>query len=135
MRENYRTKQGDEILKILRESRGEHMTASRLVETLAGQGHPVAVATVYRRLDKLVAEGVVKKYYLGSGTGACYEYIGAKDECLSHFHCQCEQCGQLIHMDCDELIEIRKHLINEHGFAWDSGRTVFYGICDQCRRA
>ena len=30
--------------------------------------------------------------------------------------------------------EIRTHLLKHHGFAWNAGKTVFYGLCDQCRK-
>ena len=45
------------------------------------------------------------------------------------------QVRPLIHLDCRELQEIREHLLEEHGFAWDAGRTVLYGICGNCRKA
>ena len=32
-----------------------------------------------------------------------------------------------------ELDQIGGHLFKEHGFKLDPLRTVFYGVCDECR--
>ena len=45
----------------------------------------------------------------------------------------CEECGELIHMDCSFLETILGHFMSEHGFAVDCGRTVIYGTCASCR--
>ena len=80
-----------------------------------------------------VADGTVRKYLLETGDSACYEYVGErKQACAAHFHCKCEKCGTLIHLHCDELSEIGKHLYNEHHFKLDPKRTVFYGLCENC---
>ena len=49
------------------------------------------------------------------------------------FHCKCEKCGKLIHLECTELSLIGEHLREEHGFSIDHARTVFYGTCNECR--
>ena len=113
-----------------------HHTAAQIRDQLAQLGKPISTATVYRQLEQFVLDGTVRKYLLETGDSACYEYVdAAKPECAAHFHCKCEKCGRLIHLDCDELREIKEHLQAHHGFIWDSGRTVFYGICDQCQKA
>ena len=78
-------------------------------------------------------EGSIQKYSLGPGDSACYAYV-ENPQCAAHSHCKCEVCGRLIHLDCEELREIRHHLMDHHGFAWNAGKTVFYGICEQCRK-
>ena len=81
-----------------------------------------------------MAEGTVRKYLLDAGGSACYEYVAQSETCAQHFHCKCETCGRLIHLNCDELLKVREHLLQCHGFSWNSGKTVFYGMCDQCRK-
>ena len=136
MRPAYHTKQQDELLAYLKDRRGVHLTAAQIRDDLVRAGRPISTATIYRQMEKLVAEGTVRKYLLETGDSACYEYADDPTrDCSSHFHCKCEKCGRLIHLDCEELREIRRHLLSEHGFDWDAGRTVFYGICDQCRQA
>ena len=48
-------------------------------------------------------------------------------------HCKCEKCGKLIHLHCDEVESLKKHMMEHHSFEMDSLRTVFYGICNECR--
>ena len=97
-----------------------------------GDNNPIGMATVYRQMERFVEEGTVHKFVLGPGESACYAFAGDRN-CASHFHCKCEKCGTLIHMDCKELCDIRDHLQEHYGFNWDAGKTVFYGICGQCR--
>ena len=87
-------------------------------------------------LEKLVDEGLVKKYNIDAGSPACFEYVGSGGHCgpaEECFHCKCEKCGRLIHLQCDELNMIKKHILDEHAFAIDVYRTVFYGLCEFCR--
>ena len=130
----YRTRQQEELIKYLRATPGQHHTAAQLREHFAAGQKTIGATTIYRQLEKLAAEGTVRKYALGTGDGACYEYVERRDECASHFHCKCEKCGRLIHMECEELQELRGHLQNEHGFSWDTGKTVFYGVCEDCQK-
>jgi ABC-type Zn uptake system ZnuABC Zn-binding protein ZnuA len=55
-------------------------------------------------------------------------YVGA---C---YHCKCEKCGKLIHLQCDEVENLRKHMMEHHSFEMNPVRTVFYGICSDCRK-
>lgn len=129
----YKTKQKAQILAFLESRQGEHLTAKGVQAGLEGQGAPMGTATIYRQLECLVSEGVVRKYSLGPSMGACFEYVG-EDRC-SHehcFHCLCTGCGKLIHVQCDQLASIAGHLQSEHGFAMDPLRTVFYGMCADC---
>ena len=130
----YRTRQQRELLQYLRATPGMHHTAAEIHEHFNGGERPIGMATIYRQLERFVDEGIVRKYVLETGDGACYEYEQEADECLSHFHCKCEKCGRLIHLECADLEEIRTHLLRHHGFDWHAGKTVFYGLCDACRR-
>ena len=130
----YRTRAQEELLTYLKTNPGRHHTAAEIREHFDGLGTPIGTATIYRQLERFVQESIVRKYVVGPGECACYAY--EEDQaCESHFHCRCDVCGRLIHLDCDELREIQAHLLEHHGFAWDSGKTVFYGVCDQCRKA
>ena len=133
MKTTYRTKQQQDLLLYLRSTIGEHHTVSQIRDYFSQSDRPIGTATIYRQLERLGEEGSVRKYMLETGDSACYEYVEHDHSCSSHFHCKCVKCGKLIHMDCDELQEIREHLQKEHGFIWDSGRTVFYGICADCQ--
>ncbi len=129
----YKTKQKAQILSFLESARGEHLSAKDVQKRLEDQGVQMGTATVYRQLESLVTEGLVRKYNLGPGNGACFEYIG-EDQCEHEhcFHCMCTECGTLIHVECGHLASISGHMMEQHGFAVDPLRTVFYGKCPNC---
>ncbi|MBQ9890389.1 MAG: transcriptional repressor [Firmicutes bacterium] len=134
-RANYRTKQREMLIGYLKTVPGVHITASDVCEYFRTHGAPISQATVYRQLEKLVGEGVLNKYIIDAGSPACFEYVSADSHSGGEvcFHCKCEKCGKLIHMHCEELEEIQAHLSAEHHFKLDPMRTVFYGLCEECR--
>ena len=109
-RSTYRTRQKDELAKFLASVKGRHLTVADVCGLLKRRHKNVGATTVYRQLEKMVAEGTVIKYVTDLTTPACFEYIGAED-CHTPvcYHCKCESCGKLIHMHCDELPELQKH--------------------------
>ena len=60
----YKTKQREYILAFLQNSAGRHITVAELVRHLQDNETPVGTATVYRTLEQLVEEGIVRKYVL-----------------------------------------------------------------------
>ncbi len=131
----YRTKQREILMRYLETMPGVHITASDVCAHFKEQGSSIGQSTVYRQLENLVDEGVLNKYIIDANSPACFEYVEEKDHCdeTSCFHCKCEVCGKLIHLHCDELVGIQKHIDATHGFAIDPMRTVFYGVCADCR--
>ena len=130
MRGEYSTKQRSAILDFLKENNA-HVTAADIAFHLKELGVSVSTATVYRTLEKLVGEGVVRKMFVDQGHSACYQYID-NGTCSEHFHLKCIKCGRLIHLSCDFLQEMESHIFDDHGFTVSSGRTVIYGVCHAC---
>lgn len=129
----YKTRQRDELRNYLQSIPGQHITAADICEYFKNSGKPMGMATVYRQLESLVDQGIVTKYNIDAGSPACFEYMGShlsEDTC---YHCKCQVCGKLIHMHCDELSELQKHILEHHDFAIDPLRTVFFGTCRECR--
>ncbi len=130
MRGEYSTKQRSAILAYLKENNA-HVTASDIILRLKELGIAVSTATVYRTLEKLEGEGVIRKMFIGQGESACYQYIDANG-CAEHFHLKCIKCGRLIHLSCEFLREMEAHIFDDHGFTVSSGKTVIYGTCAAC---
>lgn len=128
----YNTKQSREILSCLQYYGGSHVNVPMISKYLEEHGSPVGVATIYRHLEKLEKDGVVRKYILDGKAGACFQYVGDDSHCHQHYHLKCEQCGELIHLQCDALDHIEQHILQDHGFAVNPMKTVFYGICEKC---
>lgn len=135
-RGGYQTKQKVQILGYLEAHAQSHLTAAELVLALAERGTPIGAATVYRTLERLEAEGLVRRYMLDDRGGACWQYAGGQNAmhaCHSHFHLKCVECGALLHVDCEYLQGIGEHILAHHGFTVDHSRTVLYGLCEHCR--
>lgn len=129
----YKTKQKEQILQYLKSHAGQHVTAQEISRHLSDSETPVGTATIYRYLDHLVSEGILRKYTIDSRTGACYEYAPHSAECSRHFHLKCMQCDKLYHVTCEHLTGLDGHILEHHGFAIDHSKTVLYGICKTCR--
>ncbi len=132
----YQTKHKALVLSYFEEHASQHVTAAELLLALNTNGSTIGSATIYRQLEKLEAEGLVRRYALDDRGSACWQYAKAADagDCHSHFHLKCTVCGTLFHLDCHHLHEIAHHVESDHGFAIDPARTVFYGVCEKCRK-
>lgn len=131
----YRTQQRDTIVRFIEGTAGRHFTVEDVRAHLAEAGFPVGIATIYRHIERLVAEGTVAKYDTGAGGAACFEWTGGGCADGEHFHLKCEGCGALIHLECGELSLIASHLLASHGFRLNPLRTVFHGLCASCAAA
>ncbi len=129
----YKTKQRAAVEAVLRENE-QHFTVEQLAERLNIKGESVGRTTVYRCVERLVAEGKVRKYAAEQGESACYQYVAENHECQEHFHLKCTGCGKLIHIECDHMNELSSHIAAEHRFAVDPLKTVLYGICEECAK-
>ena len=126
----YKTKQRAVIESLLKKSKG-HLTVEEICKKLEKTGENVGRTTVYRTLEKLEKEGIVRKYS-AVGESSCYQYVQSTHECNNHFHLKCEKCGKLIHLECSELNAISTHVAQHHGFSVNPFKTVFYGVCEVC---
>ncbi|MCQ2433182.1 MAG: transcriptional repressor [Clostridia bacterium] len=130
----YHTRQRAAVLSCFVKHPDTHFTAESLLDHLKQDGVIVGKTTVYRTLDKLVETGMIRKFTVGTGDSACYQYTGENHSaCSSHFHLKCLICGTLFHVDCDHLAELGEHLLADHGFSVHYSQTILYGICSACR--
>lgn len=131
----YRTKPRERLFSFLSAHPGQHCTALEIEAYFRQNDDPISLATIYRQLDRMVAEGLVVRYAAEPGESACFEYIGphTEGEGESCFHTRCEVCGKMIHLHCDELTQIQQHILQEHDFQLDPRRTTLYGVCGDCQ--
>ncbi|MDR2633341.1 MAG: transcriptional repressor [Treponema sp.] len=131
----YTTSQGQRILQYMASLGEQHVTAHQIVRHFASAEAVIGQTTVYRHLERLAAEGKIRKYLLGEDTGACYQYIDQSKACQEHFHLKCEKCGALIHTDCTLLDSMEDHLLQKHDFQINLLKTTLYGTCGACLAA
>lgn len=129
----YKTKQSKVILSCLHYYKGSHVTVPMISRYLENQDNPVGTATIYRQLEKLEKEGLVRKYILDGKSGSCFQFVdNENDHCDDHYHLKCEKCGKLIHLQCKTLDTLEEHVYEDHGFRINPLKTVFYGVCPDC---
>jgi len=133
--ETYKTRQRELILNCLVKNKDRHITADEILHDLNRETATVGKATVYRYLDKLVAQGAIRKYFIEEGKSACYQYMEPDSSCNFHYHLKCTGCGQLFHLKCEYLRELDSHIRDHHDFAVDHSKTVLYGRCGSCATA
>lgn len=126
----YHTKNRTKILNCLKVNSDKHMTIEQIDEAL---NHEVPLASIYRNMDDLVAEGIVRKYVIDRNNSACYQIIDDGNE-HNHFHLLCTKCGKLIHLECHEVDHLLKHISDEHSFSIDISKVTLYGLCEDCQR-
>ncbi|EUB16257.1 ferric uptake regulator family protein [Shuttleworthella sp. MSX8B] len=130
----YQTRQRRQLIDYMKSTGGKHFTASDVVRYCKEQELGIGMTTVYRQLDKLVSEGLVRKYLIDEKTAACFEYLGDQSKsCREHYHLKCESCGRLMHLDCQMIDAFVEHILDHHGFAINPARTTFFGLCQECR--
>ena len=126
----YHTRNKAKIIKCLQDHSDRHLTIEQIKELLHDQ---VPLASIYRNIDDLIDEGVVRKYVIDRNNSACYQYIGNGNE-HNHFHLLCSKCGKLIHLECHEVDHLISHIKEEHGFQVDISKVTLYGICPECSK-
>lgn len=121
----YNTKQKDKILNIIVKYDHEFT-----VKDIHDKIPEVGLTTIYRLIDKLVENNTVNKY-LSKDNITYYHYLEKCDE-DNHFYLKCEKCGDIIHIDCDCINELKSHILNNHKFKLNKDNIIINGICDKC---
>ncbi|MBB5264579.1 Fur family ferric uptake transcriptional regulator [Catenibacillus scindens] len=121
------------ILEYIKAHGSGHIRAEDILTDLSIQGESVGKATVYRFLKVLEAEGQIRRYTISDKVPACYQYIGDQPECRQHCHLMCTCCGQLFHVENPLIREFVRQTMEKEGFCVDESKTVFYGLCRECR--
>ena len=127
----YNTKQKQLIYEFLKTNSDKCLTVSDISLYLANSDKRVGLTTIYRYLDELENNGIIRKYLADSKKGYNYQFVLSED-CSFHYHLKCLKCSKIIHAECLELGEINKHLYSSHNFYVDSAKTVIYGLCKEC---
>ncbi len=130
----YATKTRQLILEYLIINRAHTVSVNDILTYLSAEhGDDLPnISTIYRYLDKLCTEHRVMKYVADKGEKAVYQFIEEGKGCTSHLHLKCNKCGEVLHLDCGFMDEVRGHLMASHGFALSCEGSMLYGTCSKC---
>jgi Fur family ferric uptake transcriptional regulator len=104
------------------------LTAQEIFDELRASGRRVGIASVYRILDLLSAEGAVQRIELGSGT-ARYEPASPEGH---HHHLVCDSCGRVEAFEDRALERALTRVEEQSGFAVAGHDVVLHGACNDC---
>ena len=120
-REKYKTRQKEHILEIIKNKKKE-FTVKDIYQELNKE---IGMTTIYRLIDNLVEDGIINK------NEKYYQYLEHCD-CDNHFYLKCNNCGTLIHVDCDCINDLFSHINKEHKFKPDKEKIIINGLCNKC---
>jgi Fur family ferric uptake transcriptional regulator len=104
--------------------------AQEIFDCLRAEGRAVGIATVYRTLEQLTADGHVQRVDIGAG-GAKYEPV--HDDGEHHHHLVCEDCGKVEAFHDPALERAIEAVERETGYAVATHDVVLRGACADCR--
>ena len=106
----------------------DHRDAEEIYLAIRQSGLNVSRATVYRTIDVLVKNEMVRKLELGDGR-ARYEH---KVNATHHDHLICIQCGKIEEF-MDEVIESRQdEIVKKFGYKLVRHIHQLFIICSEC---
>lgn len=106
-----------------------HLTADGLYESLCKNGSAIGRMTVFRTLDLLAENGVVRPIYQGSGAA---HFVLLTDG--HHHHLVCTQCAKTIEFtDCTIGETLATQLASRFNFQIVGHLLEIYGVCARCQ--
>lgn len=121
------TPQRERIIEIIAHSE-RHLSAEEVLERVQQHTTAVNLATVYRTLDLLTAQGLASRLDLGDG---CVVYATLRHG--PHVHLVCRLCGQVIEADQQITSSLGQLLAEQYHFRADLRHISLAGVCVDCQ--
>jgi len=122
------TRQKDAVLRAARGS-GDHPTAEQIHATVRREIPRISLGTVYRNLQRLVAEGTLSLAPVGERT-ARFDPMTTP-----HDHFVCDRCGQVFDVMRGRARQASVENLKLRGFEVRSHKLSIYGSCPDCVRS
>jgi Fur family ferric uptake transcriptional regulator len=123
------TKQRQLIWDALVAEPDSHLSAEDLVSLVQKRAPQVNPSTVYRTLDLLVGENLVRRTDLGADR-VFYEPAAEHP----HHHVVCERCGAVAHVHTDVLGKLGQRVEAASGYELGDRELTMFGLCSSCRK-
>ena len=121
------TRQGRAVVEAL-EAEGGFRSAQEIHALLEERGSQVALATVYRTLQRLADTGEVDLLRAGGGE-ATYRRCSV----THHHHLVCRACGATVEVEGPAVERWTRTVAEDHGFVDVSHTLEVFGTCAACR--
>lgn len=118
------TKQLELIWRAIQDD-SSHPTADQIYDRVRKKLSHISLGTVYRNLQKLVADDKLQVLMLGRA-----QHFDPLVE--RHQHVICESCDRVFDVMVDRQREIKPAKLPHEGFKVTSHQLAFYGVCKHC---
>ena len=123
-----RTRQRTEIRDAV-EASNSFATSQEIHDRLRHDGSTVGLATVYRALQAMAANGEVDAIRTPDGQIAYRTCTPGH-----HHHLVCRSCGRTVEISLPGLEEQTRTIAGQYGFAEIDHEVEFFGVCADCKR-
>ena len=107
------------------------VSAQELYGALRESGSSIGLATVYRTLSTLQADGEADSLQSPDGE-ALYRACSSTGH---HHHLICRRCGKTVEIGADEVEAWAQQVAAQHGFTQPQHIVDVFGLCAECSRA
>jgi Fur family ferric uptake transcriptional regulator len=127
---NYKlTQQRKAVLDVMKENKGQHLTAEEVLFAAREKMPNIGIATVYRTLERLSSIEILYKTTFDEGK---YRYELSDREMHQHHHVICPACGKISEVEEDLLYRLEEHL-EEQGYEVIDHQLKIYAYCPNCK--
>lgn len=121
------TSQRQHIVEVIAHS-NHHLSAEDILERVMQHTTAINLATVYRTLELLTAQGLITRLDLGDG---CVVYATLRHG--PHIHLTCRLCGCVINADQQITTSLGQLLAEQYHFQADLRHISIVGVCAGCQ--
>jgi len=115
------------ILHVLHHS-GGHLSPAEVYEQAHSELPGLTETTVYRTLEFLAENGMVRPTHLGGGH-LVYEIARH-----AHHHLKCRVCGSEMEVEHALLEDLYRQLESASGYHLTDSHLTFFGLCPTCQK-
>ncbi len=123
-----KSRQRKRVLELL-QGTGTHPTAEWLYRQMKDDFPNLSMGTVYRNLQILMEQGLIRKI----GFGSTFDRFDANTG--PHYHFVCEKCGAIIDLEIPVDESLNDRVNSATNFTAKRHRVEFFGLCDRCKAA
>jgi Fur family ferric uptake transcriptional regulator len=128
------TKQKQEFRRFFELNRDKELTVAEIAEMLKESGSSMGIATVYRAVKRLEAEGILVRCVNGSTSKTRYKYASPDNSVRSVHRVFCTSCGKILDLPYKFTDRLEKSVSDTTGFSVTEHQLMFYGFCPDCRK-
>lgn len=126
--QRYHTQQRKLLLAFFAKQADKQFTIDDLERSVEG----VSISAIYRNINQMVEDGIVRRFQKESGRKFLYQYIGGR-ACAQHLHLTCSGCGAILHMDQETSEMLIEAVSKSTDFKLDQSKTMLFGYCASCK--